>query len=323
MSGHGSSSARVVVAALVGNSLIAISKFAAATVTGSVATFAEGVHSLADSANQVLLLLGLKRARRPANALHPFGHAIEAYFWPFLVSIIIFSVGGLYALYEGIHKLIHPGDSAGTDPFWSYVVLGLALVFEGYSLFVAQREFNRTRKGRRFIDALFGGKDPTIAVVLMEDSAAMLGLVVALVAVLLSDVTGQTIWDGIGSSLIGVLLCTVAVFLATDTHSLLVGEAISDTDRGTIMRISTARADVEAVTQLLSMHLGPSEVILAMKLAFRRTMQVDEVETAINALEQQIRSALPQMRFVFIEPDTNYDAAQDVERSSWAKGQSP
>ncbi len=318
---------RVVIAALAGNLLIAACKFAAAFVSGSVATLAEAVHSVADSANQVLLMVGLRRANRPSTYLHPFGHAAEAYFWPFIVSIMIFLLGGAFALYEGAHSLhalvSGESDAEQTSRFWSYVVLGASIVFESYSFSVAYAELRKMRGTRSLGETLMRSKDPTIPVVLMEDTAALVGLVVAFVAILLADVTGWPGWDAVGSLLIGVLLCVVAFVLSRRTHSLLIGEAASPEDRATVKRVAL---DVEGVgergvTQMLSMHLGPREVLLALKVDLARGQDIDAVEDTIDRLEAAIRAELPHMRFIFVEPDRDYRQEADPARPLPAEGE--
>lgn len=318
MSGHGEgNSLRVVIAALIGNLLIAVSKFVAAFFSGSVATLAEAVHSVADTANQVLLVVGLKRAEKPATYLHPFGHAVESYFWPFMVSILIFLLGGAFALYEGIHGLIglfrggHEAEHGSR--LWSYAVLGLSFLFESYSWSVAMGEFNKSRNGRSFRDTLMSAKDPTIPVVLAEDTAALFGLAIALLGVGLSDLTGWSGWDAIGSTIIGLLLGVVAFFLASRTHSLLIGESASKEDREKVEVIAPTVPGVRKVHQILSMHLGPKQVILALKVAFEPGLTLEAVEKAINALETRIREELPHMRYIFVEPDAHYQAPLDPE----------
>jgi len=318
MSGHGEgNSLRVVVAALIGNLLISISKFVAAFFSGSMATLAEAVHSVADTANQVLLVVGLRRSQKPATYLHPFGHAVESYFWPFMVSILIFLLGGAFALYEGIHGFIeilrgvHEGGHG--SPLWSYGVLGLSLIFEAYSWSVAMSEFNKMRKGRPFYETLMGAKDPTIPVVLAEDTAALLGLAIALIAVGLADFTGWQGWEAIGSTLIGLLLGVVAFFLAGRTHSLLIGESASKADREKVEIVAPTVPGVRKVHQILSMHLGPKQVILALKVGFEPSLDLAGVEKAINALETRIREELPHMRYIFVEPDAHYQAPLDPD----------
>ncbi len=309
---------RVVVAALVGNLLIAIAKFVAAFLSGSLATLAEAVHSVADTLNQVLLLVGMRRARAPATSLHPFGHTLESYFWPFMVSILIFLLGGAFALFEGVHGLIDVLAGAHEAPegprLFGYVVLGLSFVFEGYSCSVAFSEFQKTRNGRSIREALVGGKDPTIPIVLAEDTAALVGLAIALLAIALSDATGWHGFDAIGSTLIGLLLGTIAFFLAKRTHSLLLGEAITRSERDAIEALAPEVEGVRRVTQLLSMHLGPKDAVLALKVELARDLDTAGVERVIDRLEERIRERFPHMRYVFVEPDGDYAITLDPNR---------
>ena len=312
-------SLRVVVAALAGNTLIAISKFAAAFVTGSMATLAEAVHSVADCVNQVLLMVGLRRAERPPTILHPFGHAVESYFWPFMVSILIFLLGGAFATYEGIHgllDLLSAGHVEGprASRFWSYAVLGSSFAFESYSFSVAFAEFRKMQGGRTLARTLMHAKDPTIPVVLAEDAAALFGLGIALLAVGLSDLTGWEGFDAIGSLLIGILLGVVAFFLAGRTHSLLVGEAVTPEDRQRVEELVKSVESVRSVRQLLSYHLGPRTVILALKVELTPGIDLAGVEAAIDHIETAIRRELPHMRYIFIEPDTDYRIELDPAR---------
>ena len=321
MSAPGGDNTRVVIAALTGNLLIALSKFVAAFFSGSAATLAEAVHSVADTLNQVLLMVGMRRAARPPTPLHPFGHAVESYFWPFLVSIMLFLLGGAFALYEGTHQLLalHRGEPEAHhgSSLWSYVVLGTSFAFESYSFWVASGEFRKMRAGRSIGETLMHAKDPTIPVVLMEDTAALVGLGVALLAVALSDVTGWSGWDAVGSLLIGLLLGVVAFFLSRRTHSLLIGESASPADRRQIEALARGVDGMKGgVTQQMSMHLGPNDVLLAIKVAFDRDLTVTAVERAIDTLEAQIRTALPHMRYIFVEPDAKYAMEKDPQRAS-------
>ncbi|MEI8254510.1 MAG: cation diffusion facilitator family transporter [Deltaproteobacteria bacterium] len=312
---HENSSTRAVVAALGANLLIALLKFVAAFVTGSVATLAEAVHSVADTGNQGLLLVGDRLGKRGPTEKHPFGRAVERYFWPFVVSILLFSVGGLFAVYEGVHKLTgHDAASAHThhaSNLWNYVVLGASFLLESYSCTVAMRAFRKQRGSMGFFEALNHAKDPTIPVVLLEDLGALLGLTIALTGIFLADLTGWGGWDGLGSLLIGVLLCFVAVFLSRKTHSLLVGESASAEERGKIKQVTEATPGVMRLVQLLSVYRGPDDVLIALKVAFDRGMPVERVEETIDLIEEQIRGFYPQAKWIFIEPDAKYDARQD------------
>lgn len=305
-------SKKVVYAALVGNALIASSKLTAGLFTGSGAMISEAVHSFADTSNQGLLLFGMRRAKRRPTALHPLGYAPESYFWPFLVSIVIFLLGGVFALYEGIHEFMVPpeGDEHGSF-LANYVVLGVAVVFEASVFVVAIKEFNELRGDRAAVKVFLEAKDPTIPVVLMEDFAALLGLVFALIAVALTDATGWFGYDAIGSIAIGVLLCGVAYLLAKETHSLLIGESASLQSRQAIVTLVESDPDVDEVTQLISLHRGPQDVLLALKLHFDRSLDIEAVERAIDRIEDAIREAHPEMTRIFIEPDSAYDATKD------------
>jgi cation diffusion facilitator family transporter len=298
-------SKKVVVAALAGNVAIATCKFAAAYLSSSTATLAEAVHSLADTGNQALLLVGMSLAARGASEKFAFGRATERYFWPFVVALLLFSVGGAFAVFEGIDHLIH-GAPPG-QRLWSYGVLGVSLAMEAASFKVAYGEFKVMAKGRPLREALFEARDPTIPLVLAEDTMAMIGLVLAFAAVGLSQLTGIAWLDPAGSVLIGLALCAVAVLLAKVTHALLIGESATPEDQGTALELTEGVEGVERVTQLLTMHLGPDDVVLAMKLAFRPGMTVEEVEELTNEIERRIRAKLPQMRKIFIEVDSRGD----------------
>ena len=306
---------RVVVAALTGNVLIAVSKLAAAILSGSIATMAEAIHSFADCANQLLLMVGMRRAERPPTNLHPFGHAAESYFWPFLVSILLFVLGSSFAVYEGVHDLMDLSRGAVQEAhgsrLWSYGVLGSSFLFESASFTVAMREMRKTGGKRSLYQSVLHAKDPTIPVVLAEDTAALIGLGIALAAVGLSDLTGWSGFDAIGSILIGVVLGVVAYFLSARTHSLLLGESASPEDRANITRIVEADQGVVAVRQLLSMHLGPKSVVVALKVELKRDLDLEHIEGAIDRIEAAIRAELPHMQYIFVEPDAHYVAQRD------------
>lgn len=312
----GADSTKVVVAALAGNLLIAASKFVAAFVTGSAATLAEAVHSCADTGNQVLLLFGMRLARRAPTEMHPFGRAIERYFWAFVVSIMLFTVGGVFAAFEGYNELaeVARGDTATHgSSLWSYIVLGTSVVFETYSFTVAMAEFRKIKGSRSMLRTMIDTRDPTIPVVVLEDAAALIGLTLALVGIGLSDLTGWRGWDGIASLCIGALLCAVAVFLANETHSLIIGESATPADRVKVRELVESVTGVRSVTQMLTMHQGPDDVILALKVDFDRDLDVSAIEMRINDIEKNVRGALPHMRHIFIEPDSSYRASLDEE----------
>lgn len=299
-------SRKVVLAALASNVAIAACKLAAAILSRSTATLAEAVHSFADTGNQALLLVGMGLASRPADDRHPFGRASERYFWPFVVALLLFSVGGAFAVFEGIDHIAHPPAEAH-GRVWSFAVLGVSLAVEAMSFRVARREFRKLASGRSFRATIRDTRDPTVPLVLAEDATAMAGLVLALLAVTASGWTGQTFWDPLGSVVIGVLLCAVALLIAWVTHSLLIGESATVEDRSRVRDLTERVAGVERVTQLLTMHLGPDVVVLAMKVAFRQTLTVKELEDVTDRIEATIRSAMPQMRKIFVEADSRGD----------------
>jgi cation diffusion facilitator family transporter len=301
-------SRKVVLAALAGNVVIAASKFAAAYFSQSAATLAEAVHSLADTGNQGLLLIGMALAAKPASDRFPFGRASERYFWPFVVALLLFSVGGAFAIFDGIQQLTHPRLEFGAHGrLWSFGVLGTSLAVEAASFRVALAEFRKLLGGQSVRTALLEARDPTVPLVLAEDATAMAGLVLALLAVGASALTGNDVWDPIGGIVIGVLLCAVAVALAAITHGLLIGESATPRDRERVLDLASHVDGVDAVTQLLTMHLGPDVVLLALKIAFRPTLTVDDIERVTNQMEASIRSALPHMRKIFIEADSRGD----------------
>lgn len=314
MSGHsGGDPRKVIKAALYANLAIAVCKFVAAYLSSSTATLAEAVHSLADTGNQALLFTGIVLAAKRDDRFS-FGRAMERYFWPFIVALLLFSVGGAFAVYEGVHKAFAPGAPDMSDfwslrkgPLTSLVVLGVSVLMESYSCTIALREFRRDAGKERLDHALFGGKDPTIPLVLLEDISALTGLAIALVAVTLSAVTRNGIWDAVGSILIGVLLMVVAVLIARDTHSLLIGERAKPEAERQAQELAESTPGVTRVTQLLTMHLGPDFVVLAMKVAFSPDLRVAEIEEAINELERRIREAQPEMKKIFVEPDSHGD----------------
>jgi cation diffusion facilitator family transporter len=303
--GGGEGSMKVVIAALAGNLAIAACKFGAAYFSKSAAMLAEAVHSLSDTGNQALLLVGMRLALRPADERHPFGRAGEQYFWPFIVSLLLFAVGGAFAIYEGVHKMHDPGPAASNMQLLAaYVVLGVSVVFESFSFSVAFKEFRAMRQGRSYREVLTEAKDVTVPLVLMEDTAALAGLVVALLGVAISQFAHAPWVDGAASVVIGAILCSVAVFLAYETHGLIIGEGATRQDRERAERIVKASPHVDAVVEVLTLHIGPNDVILALKVAFSKGLTVDELEEAINEIERRVRGEMPHMRRIFVEPDS-------------------
>jgi cation diffusion facilitator family transporter len=294
-------STRAVVTALGANLAIGVAKFVAAAITGSASMLAEGVHSVADSANQMLLLIGGRRARRPASVLHPFGYARERYVYAFLVAIILFSLGGLYALYEGYHKVIdpHPLDS----PSVAVIVLLIAACLEGYALHTAVGEANRTRGGRSWLRFVRRTRSPELPVILLEDSAALLGLLLALLGVGLSVLTGNGVFDGIATVGIGALLVTVAVLLAVETKSLIIGESALPEQGAAIEQALISTPGVQRVIHLRTMHLGPDELLLVAKIGVDADEQAADVAATIDDAEARVRAAVPTAKVIYLEPD--------------------
>jgi cation diffusion facilitator family transporter len=294
-----SSSHKAIFAAIAGNLAIAAIKFIAAAFTGSSAMLSEGIHSVVDTGNGLLLLLGVHLSRRPADEQHPFGHGLELYFWCFVVALLIFAVGGGMAIYEGIIHLIHPAPLE--NPIWNYVVLGLAIVFETLSWIVAWKGFSATRGKRTLWQAVHRTKDPTAFMVLFEDSAALLGLLVALVGVTLGHLLDNPYFDGAASIVIGLILAAVAVLLAYESRGLLLGESAEPETIAAIRALAEADPAVERVRRPLTMHFGPDQLLVALDVQFRPGLTATEVETAVDRLETNIRASDARVSHVFIE----------------------
>ncbi len=293
---------KAIYGALIANSAIAISKFIAASFTGSSSMMSEGIHSLVDTGNGVLLLLGIKKSKRPADEKHPFGYGNEVYFWSFIVAILIFALGGGFALYEGIIHILHPKELS--DVIWNYVVLSLAIVFEGSALYVAFKQFNKTRRGKSFFKALVDTKDTATAAIVIEDSAALLGLTIALFSVFLGQITGIVYFDGIGSVLIGLLLISVSVFFALECKSLLIGEGLQEEDVEKIEEILASEKNVTAYKRPLSLYFGPNEVLINLNANFKDGLISDEIEQTVDRIENQIKNSIPVVNRIFIEAET-------------------
>jgi cation diffusion facilitator family transporter len=296
---------KVVLAAMSGNAIIMVAKTIAALVSGSAAMLAESVHSLADTANQALLLLGTHLGKKSDPVRYPLGRATEVYFWAFVVAMMLFLLGGVFAVYEGIHKLVSP-PQVPVSPLLSLIVLGISVACEAASFVVAFREFRGQRGGRPLREALFAGKDPTLAIVLLEDAGALLGLCLALAAVVATWITASHLPDALGSIAIGALLCTTGFLLARDTKSLLIGEGATAEDRRQALAAMEGTPGVEGVTQMLTYHLGPRTVLLALKVRFARDLSVDQVERAVDDLEARVRARVPIMKRIFVEPDGDF-----------------
>jgi cation diffusion facilitator family transporter len=296
-----SGSKKVIIAALIGNTLISITKFGAAAMTGSSAMLSEGIHSLVDTGNQILLLYGIKRAAKPADADFPFGYGKEIYFWSFIVAILIFALGGGISIYEGLKHLQHPEPI--TNPLINYIVLGLAMLFEGAAWFFAFREFNRVKGKWGYIEAIQRAKDPSIFVVLFEDSAAMLGLVVAFIGIALSQYTGILIFDGLASIIIGLILVGTAIWLAYETKGLLIGESANQSVIRGIRDILQVSMNIEHVNEVLTMHMGPDYILTNISVDFDDTMSADEIEKCVAEIDRSIKQQYPQIKRIFIEAE--------------------
>jgi len=297
MEAHGSK--KVIFAALAGNALIACTKFAAAFYTGSSAMLSEAIHSLVDTGNQGLLLHGLRRAERPADPRHPYGYGMELYFWAFVVAVLIFGLGAGVSIYEGLHKLHQP--EAISDPYINYIVLGVALVFEAGAWWVAFKEFRRSKGRLGYFQAVRESKDPAVFTVLFEDTAAMLGLLVAFMGIFLADRLQMPFFDGAASIVIGLILAGTAGFLIYESKSLLIGEGASAPVIEGIKRIVGERQGIKAVNEVLTMHLGPRDILLNLSLDFEDHMKSEDVEASISEMERAIKARYPEVGRVFIE----------------------
>ncbi|CAM5508820.1 transporter [Streptomyces tanashiensis] len=304
---------KAIVAALAANLAIAVAKFVAFLFSGSSSMLAESVHSLADSGNQGLLLLGGKKAQREATPQHPFGYGRERYIYAFLVSIVLFSVGGMFAIYEGYEKIKHPHPIEAW--YWPVGVLVFAIIAESFSFRTAIKESNEIRGGLSWKEFVRRAKAPELPVVLLEDLGALIGLVLALGGVGLALLTDNGVWDGIGTLCIGILLILIALVLAAETKSLLLGESAGVED---VKKIEAAVVDGETVTRLIHMrtlHLGPEELLVAAKIAVQHDETATEVAHAINAAEERIRAAVPIARVIYLEPDIYSEAAASAGRN--------
>jgi cation diffusion facilitator family transporter len=303
---------KAIIAALLANLGIAITKFIAYLLTQSSSMLAESIHSVADSGNQALLLVGGKRAQRKASQTHPFGYGRERYIYAFIVAIVLFSVGGLFALYEAYHKWSHPH---GIDK-WQWVpvtVLIVAIVLESFSFRTAIKESNHVRGNASWVKFVRRAKAPELPVVLLEDLGALVGLIFALFGVVMTLITGNGRWDAVGTAMIGILLVVIAIILALETKSLLLGESADPDEVAKIEAAVAAGPGVERIIHMKTLHLGPEELLVAAKIGVSRTESAEEVARHINDLEGRIRAAVPIARAIYLEPDI-YDAGSDGRR---------
>lgn len=299
MAGGSSDKPITVYAAMGANFLIAVCKFIVAGVTGSSAMLSEAIHSVADTGNQGLLLLGLRLSRREPTNNHPFGHGKELYFWSLIVAIVLFGVGGGISLYEGVLHLQHPADLG--DPFWNYIVLGLAAVFETVAFVIAFRELAKTAGESSRWQALHDSKDPTIFVVIFEDAAALSGLVVAFLGVWLGHQLGMPVLDAVASIVIAAILMLVAVFLAYESRKLLLGEAASPAVVQSIQDIVAQDKNIVEAMLPMTMHMGPTDVLLNMDLRFKPGLSTEQIAAAVDHLESKIREKHPAIKRIYLE----------------------
>jgi cation diffusion facilitator family transporter len=293
------SSKKVILAALVGNALVAVTKFIAAAMTGSSAMLSEGIHSVVDTGNQVLLLYGMRRAKKPPDEDFPFGHGKEIYFWSFIVAILVFALGAGISVYEGVIHLIHPAVPG--NPMINYIVLIMAMVFEGAAWYFAFKSFSIEKGKLGYIEAVKRAKDPTTFVVLFEDSAAMLGLMIAFLGIWLTHATGIVYFDGIASILIGLLLAATAIWLAFETKGLLIGESANQWIVSGVRELVSNEASVDAVNEVLTMHMGPEYILVNISLDFSDDLPAGEVEKIVASLDGKIKTKYDKVKRIFIE----------------------
>jgi len=297
------SSNKSIYSALAANLLIAITKFIAGAFSNSAAMISEGIHSMVDTVNQVLLLFGLKRSKKPADAIRPFGYGKELYFYSFIVSILIFGLGGGISIYQGIIHIMEP-EPLG-DPTWNYVVLGLSILFEGTSLVIAAKEFNLVRGTDSWWKAIVRSKDPSNFLVLFEDGAAVLGLITVIICMVFSHHYQIPEFDGVASLLVGLLLVAVSLILARESRSLLLGEGISEVSKNKITMLTEKDPAVLKVLHILSTYQSPEEVILMLIVAFKEHQDTAEINNAIDRIRKDIKSDFNLIRFVIIQPEAD------------------
>lgn len=295
------SAKKTIYAAMAANFAIAIIKFIAASITGSSAMLSEGIHSVVDTGNELLLLLGIRLSKKPADDSHPFGYGQELYFWTLIVALFIFAIGGGMSIYEGINHVRYPEPL--TNPFWNYVVLGLAVIFEGYSWNVALQAFlaSTSKNEDNFWTAIRASKDPTVFTILFEDTAALIGLFVAFLGVLSGHLLGNVYLDGVASIVIGVILCGVSILLASESKGLLIGEGASAETVASIRKITNDDPAVDRVIKVLTLHFGPQEILLNLEIEFAKDLETEGLAIAVERLETLIRKQHTEIQNIFIE----------------------
>lgn len=301
-------SRKAIIAAFFANLGIAVSKFVGFLVTGSAGLLAEAGHSIADTGNQGLLMFGSKRGKRPADRAHPFGYGPERYFWSFVVALVLFSMGGLFALYEGINKLQHPHEIESAVV--AYVILGLSIALETFSLRTAIKEASHVRGDRTWWQFIRTAKAPELPVVLLEDVGAELGLIFALFGLSMAEITGEPRWDAVGSIAIGILLVVIAFILAVEMKSMLIGEAASEENLASLHSSIEGSPQVNGIIHLRTMHLGPDDLLVAAKIDYDHSLSVADLAKAIDVTEANLRAAVPIAGTVYIEPDIRRKPAE-------------
>jgi cation diffusion facilitator family transporter len=309
-------SKKVIYAALAGNALIAVTKFGAAAYTGSSAMLSEAIHSVVDTGNQGLLLYGIRQSAKPPDDAHPFGYGMELYFWTFVVAIMVFAVGAGLSVYEGVAKVLDPHPV--TSPIVNYIVLAVAMVFEAAAWSIAYREFRGAQGSLGLLAAVRQSKDPTVFTVLFEDTAAMLGLVVAFVGIALGQAMNLPVLDGVASIVIGVILAGTAMLLAHESKGLLIGEGAKSADVADIRKIVADRPGINQVNELLTMHFGPREVLLTLSVDFADRLSSREVEDTIGELETEIKTRFPMVSRIFIEAQSWRSHRDNLRRAEAA-----
>ena len=312
-----SGSKKVIYAAMIGNGLIAIAKFVGASITGSAAMLSEGIHSLVDTGNQGLLLYGIARSKRPADQKHPFGYASEIYFWAFIVAILIFSIGAGISIYHGVEKVLHPHPVA--DPTINYVILILAMMFEGVAWWIAYKEFNLMRGKKGLFEAVRESKDPTVFTVLFEDTAAMLGLLVALIGIWVSVTFNLPVIDGVASIIIGIILAGTALLLALETKGLLIGESAAPEIVDDIKKLVSEYDAIIGLNEIRTLHRGPNDVLLALSVDYNDKVLAGEVEKTNTLMEIAIKEKYPVVKRLFIEVQSAKDHQEEIERAKEAR----
>lgn len=314
---------RAVIAAMIANAGIAATKFGAFVITGSSSMLSEAIHSVADTGNQGLLLLGGKRSHRAPDELRQFGYGRTRYVYAFVVAIILFMLGGLFSLYEGYHKISHPEE---LSKVWvAYLVLGVSIVLEGWSFRTAFREANKSRGRRTLLQYIRDARQPELPVVLLEDAGALIGLVLALCGITAAVITGDPRWDGVGALAIGTLLLVIALFLAFEVSSLLIGESAMPEQEDAIRGAIEGHAGVSRIIHMRTMHTGPDELLVGVKVAVAPTVAAASLASMIDDVEVRIRAVVPGARWIYIEPDVfrPEDALGDIHGQFPGTGQAP